>query len=78
MADHLLTTAASVLEMPPEDVTDQTSMERCPTWDSLNHFKLILAIEQEFAVRFSSEVIPDLISISRIRQELQKLGKESA
>lgn len=78
MADRLLTTAASVLEMPLGDVTDETSMERCPTWDSLNHFKLILAIEQEFGVRFSSEVIPDLVSISRIRQELQRPGKETA
>ena len=78
MADHLLTTAASVLEVPPDEVSDETSMERCQTWDSLNHFKLILAIEQEFGVRFSSEVIPDLVSISRIRQELQRLGKETA
>ena len=33
--------------------------------------------EQEFGARFSSDVIPDLVSISRIRRELEKLGKST-
>jgi acyl carrier protein len=77
MADRLLTTAASVLDMSPGDITDEASMESCPSWDSLNHFRLILAVEQEFGARFSSDVIPDLVSISRIRRELEKLGKST-
>lgn len=78
MADLLVKTAASVLQAPAEQISDDTAMGQCAAWDSLSHFNLILAIEQAFGVRFSSAVIPDLTSIARIRQELQKLTDKSA
>jgi len=77
MADLLVKTAANVLRLPLEQVSNDTSMGQCSTWDSLNHFNLILAVEQAYGVRFSSAVIPDLVSIAKIRQELQKLAEKS-
>jgi acyl carrier protein len=78
MADLLERTAAGVLRLSREQISDDTAMGQCPTWDSLNHFNLILALEQAFGVRFSSAVIPDLVSIARIRQELEKLAEKSS
>lgn len=41
-------------------------------WDSLGHLKLIMAIEKEFMVRFSTEDIPRLTSFELIEQALKK------
>ena len=73
MTDLLTNTAASVLQLSADDISDDTCMTQCATWDSLNHFNLVLAVEQAFGVRFSSVVIPDLTSIARIRDEVHKL-----
>jgi acyl carrier protein len=74
MADLLVKTAASVLRLPCEQVSNDTAMGQCPSWDSLNHFNLILAVEQAFGVRFSSAVIPDLTSIRALREELARIS----
>jgi acyl carrier protein len=78
MADLLTNTVASVLHLSVDDISDDTCMTECATWDSLNHFNLVLAVEQAFGVRFLSVVIPDLTSIARIRDELHKLKETSA
>jgi acyl carrier protein len=74
MDQRLESVVASVLGLDTEEICDQTSSETCPAWDSLRHFHLILALEQAFGVRFSSQAIPDLVSVGRIREELARLG----
>jgi len=44
-------------------------------WDSLGHFNLIFAVERAFGVRFESDEIPELQSLTAIRESLEK--KES-
>jgi len=43
-----------------------------PDWDSVMHLNLILALEAEFGVRFSTTEIPTLTSIKKIRERLEK------
>lgn len=38
-----------------------------PTWDSLSHMELILAIESSFNVRLTGDEIADLTSVAAIR-----------
>jgi acyl carrier protein len=73
MKDRLCVTIASVLGLSPGEVSDATSRENCQKWDSLQHFVLVLAVEQEYGVRFSSERIPDLTRVSAIREEIDRL-----
>lgn len=74
MDQRLESVVASVLGLQAEEICDQTSPDTCPAWDSLRHFHLVLALEQAFGVRFSSQVIPDLVSVGRIREELSRMG----
>ena len=39
------------------NVTDATEAEDVAEWDSANHVRLIVAIEEEFSVTFSAEEI---------------------
>jgi acyl carrier protein len=43
-----------------------------PEWDSVMHLNLILALEAEFGVRFSTAEIPQLTSVKKIRERLSK------
>jgi acyl carrier protein len=47
MKDRLCETIANALGFSPDEVSDATSRENCQKWDSLQHFVLILAVEQE-------------------------------
>lgn len=76
MPDRLQSLVGRVLGISPEKVSDTTSMQNCPKWDSLQHFTLVLAIEEEFGVQFSSTRIPELTRVSVIREELARLKGE--
>jgi acyl carrier protein len=41
---------------------EQRTKLNCMQWDSLNHLKLVVAMEQEFKITFSDEDIIDLNS----------------
>jgi acyl carrier protein len=78
MADALLSTIAAVLDVEPEAVTDETSMQTCRAWDSLRHLRMVMAIEQALGVRFPSDVIPKMVTVARIREEVARLnGKDT-
>jgi acyl carrier protein len=42
-------------------------MHDVPAWDSVAHLNLIFAIEEAFAVKFQTELIPQLDSIAKLR-----------
>ena len=53
-----------------EDVTE-LSIGSFKEWDSLGNFNLLLAIENEFNVRFSIEEIGEIKSVSQIMEFLE-------
>jgi acyl carrier protein len=44
-------------------ISNSTSAEEIPDWDSQNHVQLILAIEQRFRIRFRTAEIETLKSV---------------
>lgn len=56
----------SVLGVPEESVED-ASVDTAPSWDSITHMNLIMAVEQEFGVRFAAGDMLDLDSFARLR-----------
>lgn len=48
---------ASVLGIAESTIDDDTSPDTVPTWDSMQHLQLVLALEQEFDTRFEVEEI---------------------
>ncbi len=58
------------LELDPADVQAEISLGSVPAWDSLNHMNLIVAIEEAFSIRFESDEIPKLQTISLLKEAL--------
>ncbi|BBL71327.1 acyl carrier protein [Methylogaea oryzae] len=63
-----------VFGIDPADISQDASPGRIDQWDSLHHMNLVLALEDEFAVRFPEDRIEHLISFELIVLTLKELG----
>lgn len=55
-----------VSEMLEEPVNIETTKESVNNWDSINHIKIILMLQQEFSVSFTADEISNITSIKDI------------
>jgi len=72
MKERLLRTVSQVFGVPVEEITEQSSPETIATWDSLKHMNLVLALEQEFGVRFTDEEIMSMVSVELLLNTLKR------
>lgn len=54
---------ASMFAVTVSDVPDNCALGYFERWDSLGHMNLILALEEEFGIRFLDEEVAELLSI---------------
>ena len=64
---------AATLAVDPSVIDESASPETVESWDSLRQMNLVLALEDEFSVRFPEEQIDRLVSFQLIRQALSEL-----
>ena len=60
--------AARVFDLSADGVQEDLRMGNPPQWDSIGHMELLVAIENEFGVRFQSRDIASLITLDAIVQ----------
>lgn len=63
--------AADVFSVPVAQINAESSAHTIETWDSLQHLNFVLAVEQEFGVRFTPEEIEKLISVNTVVEMLE-------
>lgn len=76
MNDRLRTLMAELLDLPADEIKPDMQRADTEAWDSLNHLRLITAIESEFGSAFTMDEIAALqtpaqlqsIIESRVRQ----------
>ena len=66
----LNTIVASILEISPEELTDDSNAQNTQRWDSLRHIEVIFAVESAFQVRFTMPEITALRNLGDIRRIL--------
>ncbi len=49
-------------EIPLENITEEATVHSISKWDSLNHMKLVIALEDEFKIKFDQEEMLTLIN----------------
>ena len=57
---------AQVFSLRPEDVTPDVKLGNPPAWDSMGHMELLVAVENEFGVRFRAHDIANLTNVPAI------------
>jgi citrate synthase len=69
--EHLV---AKVFGLHPSHVTDATSNQNTPEWDSLGHVTLIMELEGHYGVSFSTEEVLFLTSVDALKRGLVERG----
>lgn len=54
-----------------EATAPHASVDSVESWDSLAHIALVMAVEQEFELSFSANIIPELVTFDRMRAEIE-------
>lgn len=68
---------ATILEVEPADITEDSSSDTLEQWDSLRHMNLVLALEDEFGVSIPDEEAADITSYKLIRLVLTGLLQDA-
>jgi acyl carrier protein len=56
------------------EVTADTSAKNLPNWDSFAQVKLVVGLEEEFDVKFTTEEVATLSSVGDLKRSLQSKG----
>lgn len=63
-----------VFDIKETDITDEMNLRDVESWDSLKHMNLVVSLEQQFNIEFSTEEIIKMKNLSDIYDILK--GKE--
>lgn len=69
---------SEVLGLPPNLITDTTSPDNTPQWDSMAAMNLVVAIEDEFDVRLSTAEIVSMRNVAIVKKVLTSKGVADA
>lgn len=65
---------AEVLGVAADTITDDTSPDNTPQWDSMAAMNLVVAIEDEFDVRLSTAEIVSMRNVAVVKKVLATKG----
>ncbi len=65
---------SEVLGIPLERISDETSPENTPQWDSLQEMNLVVALESAFHVRLTTKEIVSMRTVGIVRKVLRAKG----
>ena len=74
MSDRVAAVFSTVLKVPPDSISDETSPENTPQWDSLSAIDLVLAIEDEFQIKLTTREIVAMRNVALVKQVLRSKG----
>lgn len=67
---------ARVVRVPVSSLDDQSASINVPTWDSLTHMMLIVALEETFGIRFPIHDIVDMKNLGELVACVEDLCKQ--
>jgi acyl carrier protein len=65
---------SEVLGVAADQITDETSPDNTPQWDSMAAMNLVVAIEDEFDVRLSTAEIVSMRNVAIVKKVLATKG----
>jgi acyl carrier protein len=62
----------TILDAPGLVLKDDLTASEVPGWDSFNHINLVMQVEEDFGVRFSTEEISSLKNVGEFKALLAR------
>ena len=73
MQDELRRVLGDVFGLDEADVTDDLTPETLEGWDSLNHLRLVTALEEAFGIKLTmAEIESMMTSVGRLREVVER------
>lgn len=72
MKERVLSIVSNIMNWPLKKIHEDSSPEDIDTWDSLNQINLVLALEEEFGVKFTDVQIVEMLSVQSIIETLER------
>jgi len=70
MKERVFQILSQIMGTPVQNIREDSSPDTIAEWDSLKHMRLVLALEEEFSVRFSDKTIVGMLNVSDILKAL--------
>ena len=74
MSEKLYGIIAKVMDISIDEITDNSSPETIPSWDSFNSYILLDELESEFKTEFTIDEITETKNVSDIKKHLKVHG----
>ena len=74
MSEKLYSIIAKVMDIPIDEITDNSSPETIPSWDSFNSYILLDELESEFKTEFTIDEVTETKNVSDIKKHLNAHG----
>ena len=74
MSKKLYGIIAKVMDISIDEITDNSSPETIPSWDSFNSYILLDELESEFKTEFTINEITETKNVSDIKKHLKVHG----
>jgi acyl carrier protein len=71
LVERVVEIAARVFELPEQRLSMSDSPQTIERWDSLNHLKLITAIETEFGIRLRMQTVLKINDVAALVAAVQ-------
>lgn len=68
MEDRIKNIMGTVFNIPVDEINNESSPDTIESWDSLKHISLVVALEDEFRVEFSTDEIAEMLNFKLIIQ----------
>ena len=73
--EKVMQVMVNIFQVSPDKISTKTTSDDVEKWDSLNHINMILALEQEFGIRYDQEQVVSMLSVGEIIEATkEKLG----
>ena len=66
---------SDILNIKKKEISNKTSMNIVQHWDSLKQMQIIIAIEDEFNIKFSEDNLIEANSVKKLIEATKKLKK---
>lgn len=78
LLDMVLSIVSQVMNIPVEQLDEESSPDTVENWDSLRHMNLILALEEKFGISFFDEEIIVMLNVQIIVETLKEKNIQPA
>jgi len=68
MENRIKKVLADVLMVDISLITDDTSPDTLEKWDSMNQMNIVVALEEEFEIKFSDDDVIEMLNVKLIQE----------